>query len=80
MSRCLYLKNKLIRVKSIMQVCFSNNDINQNVFILQGWLILFWIENFVVVEMSISVACVEAEQYALEKFFKVFFSTLLLQH
>ena len=47
------------------------SPIIQKVFILQGWLIPFWITNFIVVkircEPGLYVANIKNEQYELEK-------------
>ena len=43
-------------------------------FILQGWLVPFWIANFVVVKM----ACVETEPYAFKKYLSFFLTPFSL--
>ena len=57
--------NNQLKVKSCRDVfrTWSYNDPQiKKVFILQGWLIPFWIGNFVGVKMRCEEACVEAEQ------------------
>ena len=68
----IYLKGKTMQERFSSFATYSSID--QKVFNLQGWLIPFWITNFVVVK--IIVAYIEAEQYAFEKGWSFFIVTL----